>query len=147
MATITIQKPYTIAVRGDGYFDALPADEKCTIKAEEGQINRFEYVLGANTYTLPTGGTATSTKGTDEAVLDDLSLVDTGGPPPDPFTISFNSGKLSRTPTTGSPFKVEVEDVDADMLITGAASAATYGSGGELRLDAGGRDDPSRRIP
>ena len=145
MAKITIQKPFDIEVKGEAHFDCLPDDEKGQILATVGDIKTFEYVQGGNTYELPTGGTATSEKGTSEARLDNLGDVDTGGDPPNPFTISFNSGTAYRIPSSGSPYKVKLEEVDADLEVTGAASSETYGSGGVVRLDAGGTGNPTRK--
>lgn len=145
MATVTIKKPFKIIAKGEAWFDALPSSSRCTIKAKESQISGFEYVVNGNTYTLPTGGAATSAAGTDAADLDDLDSILEDDPPDTPFTVSFNTGTLARKPPTGSPYKVEVTGVDADMLVTGAASAVTYGSGGELRLDAAGSGHPTRK--
>lgn len=147
MADITIQAPFTILLKGDVYVDALPSDHKAVIKVDSTGISKFEYQRSGSTYTLPTGGKATSTAATDSADLDSLGDVDTDTPPQTPFTISFNSGTLSREPASGSPYKVKIVSVDADMKVTAAASPATYGSGGIVFLDGGGSGSPTRRTP
>lgn len=147
MATITIKKPFDIAVKGAGHFDALPSAAKGKIKATQSGISTFEYRLDGNTYALPTGGSASSTAASDSADLDGLVDVDTGGTPPDPFEVSFNTGTACRVPSSGTPYKVEIQDVDADLLVTGAGSDVEYGSGGLVVLDAGGSGSPTRKTP
>lgn len=144
MATITIKKPFTIEVKHLGHFDALPTDHKCRILATRGGIVKFEYQLGGNTYTLPTSGGASSTKAIDEADLINAGDVPGGNDPDNPFAVAFNSGTAYRVPSSGVPFKVRVEGVGADLLVTGAASAATYDSGGVVLLDASSSGNPTR---
>ena len=92
-------------------------------------------------------GAASIIKEKDEACLDNVGLLDTGDEPTKPFTVSFNSGTLYRVPAQGSPYKVELRELDADLLVTGAGSAETYESGGVVRLDADGSGDPTRLEP
>ena len=148
MADITITKPFTISVKGECYFNALPADTDCTVLSKESTISKFEYHLGANVYELPVTGSASSRHGTSSADITALSTGPTGTPPPDPFELSFNTGTLTRVPSTGKPYRDDIDSVDADMTISGAASATTYGSGGTLMLDGGGSvDGPTRKEP
>ncbi len=146
MATITIEKPFEVEVRGEGYFDALPADDDGRILAKESQIVKFEYHVGGNTYTLPTSGSATSRAGASAADLSALSDTDTDDPPPEPFVINFNTGTLYKV-TVGGGHKLELRDVDADLAVTGASSSTTYDSGGTVLLDAGGSGYPTHKKP
>jgi hypothetical protein len=147
MADIIIKAPFDIVFGGDVHIDALSTDSKAKALATAASIDTFEYKRGGSTWTLPTSGSASSRHGTDSADLDNLDGSDTGSPPPTPFALDFNTGTLSLDPSSGSPYKVKIADVDFDLKVTGAATAATYDSGGTVVLHGGGTDSPTRRTP
>jgi hypothetical protein len=137
VADITITQPFKIVLKRKCWVEPLGTN-KARIKATASGIVKWEYVVGGTTYTLPTGGSASSTAGTDSANLDGLLDTDTGSEPTLPYVVGFNTGTVVRVPSSGNPYSVEIRDVSADMVVTGASQAATYSSGGTLLLDAGG---------
>ncbi len=147
MADIIIEAPFAILIAGDVHVDALPPDSKAVIRVDSSGIDTFEYKEGGNTYTLPTGGTAVSKTNPGSADLNNLSDAGTGSPPPTPYTLSVNSGTLVLEPALGTPYKIKITGVDADLKVTGAASAATYDSGGTVLLHGGGSGSPTRKTP
>jgi hypothetical protein len=145
MATITIKSPFTIEVKGECWFDCEPTDSRGAITATESGIDTFEYKVDGKTKTLPTTGSASSAHATASADLDDISDITQDDPPPNPFTLEFNTGTATRIPSTGSPYRVDVTDVDADLEVTGAASAETLDAGGTVIFHGGGTGYPTRK--
>ncbi len=135
MANITIAAPFTLEIKGDCFIDAAPTDKRAAV--EVGDVSSFTYSLGEKTYNLPTSGSASSQASTASANL--AALSDTGGgtAPTEPFTLSFNTGTAARVPASGSPYIVSISSVDEDLIISGAASAGSYESGGVVVLDGG----------
>lgn len=138
MANITITQPFKIIFKNKVHIDAQPSDKKAVAKTKKVDILKWTYKVGGVTYNLPTSGSASSTAGTDAANLGVITETDPDGGPVDAYTVAFNTGTASRVPTTGNPYRVEITSVTADMIISGASTATTYASGGELLLEGGG---------
>ncbi len=64
------------------------------------------------------------------------------------MTAGLLIGGVVAAPTAlGTPYKIKITGVDADLKVTGAASAATYDSGGTVLLHGGGSGSPTRKTP
>ena len=135
MANITIAAPFTLEIKGDCFINARPTDKRAEVQV--GDVSSFTYTLGEDTANLPTSGSANSNASTASANLTALDDTDTGGAPTEPFKCSFNTGTAARVPATGSPYIVSISSVDEDLIISGAASAGSFESGGVVVLDGG----------
>jgi len=102
-----------------------------------GDVSSFTYIFEEEPHNLPTSGSATSEASTANANLTAIDDTNGGDPPADPFTLSFNTGTAARVPASGSPYIVSISSVDEDLIISGAASAGSYESGGVVVLDGG----------